>query len=44
MAGHLYGSVAYVNPGEQKIFDTFLVSSDGLNKAPVSGFEFAGGG
>ncbi|WP_286850727.1 hybrid sensor histidine kinase/response regulator transcription factor [Proteiniphilum sp. UBA5480] len=40
--GTYMGSVAYVNPGEQKIFDTFLVSSDGLNKAPVSGFEFAG--
>jgi signal transduction histidine kinase/ligand-binding sensor domain-containing protein/DNA-binding response OmpR family regulator len=40
--GTYMGSIAYVNRYEKKIFETFYLSPDGLNKAPVSGFTEEG--
>ncbi len=37
--GTYMGSLAYVNRYEEKIFETYHLSPDGLNKVPVSGFN-----
>lgn len=36
--GTYMGSVAYVNPHDFRIFDSYYLSANGLNKVPVSGF------
>lgn len=40
--GTYMGSLAYVNRYEEKIFETYYLTPDGLNKAPVSGFNVVG--
>lgn len=37
--GTYMGSIAYVNRFDKKTFDTYSLSPNGLNKAPVSGFS-----
>lgn len=37
--GTYMGSVAYVNPYDKKIFETYSLSPNGLKKLPVSGFS-----
>lgn len=36
--GTFAGSAAYINQYDENIFETYGLSTDGLNKAPVSGF------
>ncbi len=37
--GTYMGSVAYINPYDKKIFETYGLSPNGLHKVPVSGFS-----